>query len=147
MGEKRTGDGPAAVKKKKTDAPRSAVHGKPADAPRGAAHRKPADAPRGAVHGKSADAPHSAAHEKPASGRAQNRRKRKRRRRLDAARILFIGCGAILAIAVLLAGAYGYIRWHGAHSLATRAKDAVYVDTSDMTEKQVIDKVLSLCGR
>ena len=125
MGEKRTGDGPAAVKKKKTDAPRSAVHGKPADAPRGAAHRKPADAPRGAVHGKSADAPHSAAHEKPASGRAQNRRKRKRRRRLDAARILFIGCGAILAIAVLLAGAYGYIRWHGAHSLAARAKDTV----------------------
>ena len=40
-----------------------------------------------------------------------------------------------------------YRDMHREISPLTRAKDAVYVDTSDMTEKQVIDKVLSLCGR
>lgn len=40
-----------------------------------------------------------------------------------------------------------YRDMHREISPLTRAEDAVYVDTSDMTEKQVIDKVLSLCGR
>lgn len=40
-----------------------------------------------------------------------------------------------------------YRDMHREISPLTRAKDAVYVDTSDMTERQVIDKVLSLCGR